>query len=212
MKSFIKALFWPIIFGLGQLFIYFLLAVIFVIMDGDENEFEKFLELMLPVIILIESLIFIPLFYKVYKKVKPDNSNKKNINIFSIIVASLFLSLVGNLVIVWVKQGMGLEINSTFPSVFLIISAGIVGPILEELVFRGILFNKLKQSFSTNVSVHLSCLIFAVAHNNIFQILFAYIVGYLFIHLYQKYQDIRVAFLAHIVVNIVGLLAIPIIF
>lgn len=63
---------------------------------------------------------------------------------------------------------------------------GVLSPMAEELIFRGIVFTRLKRYFSLTVSVVLSSLIFGIYHGNVVQALYGFFAGCLFAWLYHK--------------------------
>lgn len=55
--------------------------------------------------------------------------------------------------------------NLSFSAVALLVYSSIITPIFEELLFRGLIWNKLKELFQNTLSVYIiSTLIFAVWH------------------------------------------------
>ncbi len=55
-----------------------------------------------------------------------------------------------------------------------IIGLGIVAPITEELIFRGLTYRRMRQLFPVWAAVFLSALLFAVYHGNPIQMLFSF--------------------------------------
>lgn len=51
---------------------------------------------------------------------------------------------------------------------------GIIVPIAEELIFRGLTYKRMKRVFPVKVAILLSALLFAVYHGNLIQIIFAF--------------------------------------
>lgn len=51
---------------------------------------------------------------------------------------------------------------------------GFLIPVAEELVFRGLVYNRMKEVFSVRISILLSALLFAVYHGNPIQMIFAF--------------------------------------
>ena len=85
--------------------------------------------------------------------------------------------------------------------IILIISSGIVGPILEELLFRGIVYNDLKKFNMVKQSMILCTIIFAIFHGSISQIIYAYIIGYVLIYLYKYTNNLIYPITFHIISN-----------
>jgi len=75
----------------------------------------------------------------------------------------------------------------------------LVGPIFEELVFRGAMLGNLRR-FGDNFAIIVSSLLFGFYHMTIMQIPFSFIVGLLLGYVTVRWS-IRVAILLHIVTN-----------
>lgn len=84
--------------------------------------------------------------------------------------------------------------------VFAIIVA-MVGPVLEEIVFRKIIFGALYKKFNFFLSALLSAVIFAVVHFDFTHILIYTAVGFVFSLLYVKTGRIIVPIIAHVAMN-----------
>ena len=71
----------------------------------------------------------------------------------------------------------------------------IIGPILEELVFRYLIYNNLNKFNKKNTSIILSSLIFALVHNGFINIVYAFIIGTILTIIYSKNKNIKEVFL-----------------
>jgi len=78
---------------------------------------------------------------------------------------------------------------------------GIVSPFAEEVVFRGILYNRMKKFFPVAVSLVLSALLFGLYHGNVVQAAYGFLMGMLIAHIYEKCGRFFYAFLFHAVAN-----------
>ncbi|MBD5458517.1 MAG: CPBP family intramembrane metalloprotease [Lachnospiraceae bacterium] len=78
---------------------------------------------------------------------------------------------------------------------------GIVSPLAEETVFRGILYNRMKKIFSVVCSIVLSALLFGLYHGNIVQALYGFLMGMLIAYTYEMCGGFLYAFLFHAVAN-----------
>jgi membrane protease YdiL (CAAX protease family) len=87
-----------------------------------------------------------------------------------------------------------------------VIVSSIVGPILEEIVFRKIIFGSLYKKFSFNISATISSLLFALAHQDITHLIVYTLMGFTFAYLYRKTGRIIVSTIAHVVMNTVVVL------
>lgn len=90
---------------------------------------------------------------------------------------------------------------STASPVLMILAVCIVGPIAEELVFRGMIFGKLRRAFSFWPAAIISGIMFGVFHMNIMQGVYASVLGVLPAYVYEKTQTIFGSIFFHIVFN-----------
>lgn len=100
--------------------------------------------------------------------------------------------------------GFYIPSKSIFPSLPLIgmfISTVIVSPISEELLFRGVLFNRLKIITPTIFSILISSLLFGALHS-FGNIISAFVFGICMAILYIKTENICVPILAHFFNNL----------
>lgn len=79
---------------------------------------------------------------------------------------------------------------------------GIVSPLAEEIVFRGILYNRMKKTFSTALSLVLSALLFGLYHGNTVQAAYGFLMGMLIAYTYEKCGGFLYAFLFHAAANV----------
>lgn len=84
-----------------------------------------------------------------------------------------------------------------------VIIFGLIVPIAEELVFRGVLYNRIKRSFGVELAIVLSALIFGLYHGNIVQFLYATILGLVMAYLYEKCELLLAPILFHCAANTV---------
>ena len=82
----------------------------------------------------------------------------------------------------------------------------IIGPILEELVFRYLIYNNLNKFNKKNTSIILSSLIFALVHNGFINIVYAFIIGTILTIIYSKNKNINEVIILHMVANLMSLL------
>lgn len=84
-----------------------------------------------------------------------------------------------------------------------IIFIGIVVPVAEELIFRGLIYNRAKLYMrSTLTAMILSAFIFAVYHGNMVQGIYAFVIGFLMAYAYEKFSSILAPILFHICCNL----------
>ncbi|WP_059174236.1 CPBP family intramembrane glutamic endopeptidase [Bacillus sp. FJAT-27445] len=125
-------------------------------------------------------------------------------------VGGIFLAFFAQATAAMVEQKLGIEMGSdntrsimrlidNFPAVIIISS--IIGPILEEIVFRKIIFGSLHRRFNFFISALISSVIFAAAHMEFEHILIYSAIGFTFAFLYVQTNRIIVPIIAHVTMN-----------
>ncbi len=82
-----------------------------------------------------------------------------------------------------------------------VLCVGIISPILEEIVFRGLIYTRLRRAMPVMAAQILSALFFGAAHMNWMQFIYAFLIGFLMALLFEKYQSIIPSMLFHIAFN-----------
>lgn len=83
-----------------------------------------------------------------------------------------------------------------------IICLGILVPVCEEMVFRGLIFRRMRQNVSFLRAALFSTGIFAFLHGNLVQMLYGFFMGLTFCYLYEKYGSVKAPVFAHMTANI----------
>ncbi len=83
---------------------------------------------------------------------------------------------------------------------------GIVTPLAEEVLFRGILYNALKRFVDIRLAWILSAFLFGAYHGNTVQGIYGFIMGLIFAYGYEYFGSFRVPVILHMLVNIVAYL------
>lgn len=79
---------------------------------------------------------------------------------------------------------------------------GIVSPVAEEAVFRGVMYNRMKRCFDYRLALVLSALLFGCYHGNVVQAIYGSLLGVLMAYIYEKYQSFAAPVLFHGVANV----------
>lgn len=79
---------------------------------------------------------------------------------------------------------------------------GVLAPIAEELVFRGLIFKRVQDYSNAGVGIVVSSLLFGIYHGNMIQFIYAAILGAFFAWLYWKTDSLFVVIAAHMAANI----------
>lgn len=92
------------------------------------------------------------------------------------------------------------------PFIQQILYSGILIPILEELLFRGLMFRLLRRWIAFPWAMVFSAVVFGAYHGNIVQFIYATICGVLLAYLCEKYDSIIAPVLSHIMMNLVSII------
>ncbi len=87
-----------------------------------------------------------------------------------------------------------------------LLAVGILGPIFEEILFRGIIFGELRKSMKVYIAIIIQAVIFGVYHMNIVQGAYAIVFGLIIGAIYYKTKSIIAAITLHISVNVAGVM------
>lgn len=80
---------------------------------------------------------------------------------------------------------------------------GICAPIFEELLFRGILINKLR-GYGDKVAILTTAILFGLFHGNFSQFFYTVVLGIIFAYVALKSGSIKYTILLHMMINIMG--------
>ncbi len=113
--------------------------------------------------------------------------------------------------------GLGLiEVDETYQEVSeLLYSASLpmqlfgtalVVPLCEEFMFRGLMYNRLKENMSAGMAMITASMVFGLYHGNMVQMLYAFPLSCMMIYAYEKYHSFLAPILFHVVANGVAVL------
>lgn len=241
MIKYLKLFFWPLLLVITQFLLITLFTLLFnykyinnlkirypnlneteinlkfeEISNAEEYVYElsEYLNDFGTIIVIITLILLLPFILKTYKKLKSTNIKKiEGKDYLKIIVFSIFLSIGLNMVLYLINNIIPItnrydEIKVLF---YTIIPTGIIGPILEEYIFRGIIFNKLKAFKTTKAAIIITTIIFSIMHFELSQIMYTLIVGFYLTYIYFKTNNINFPIIAHITINTTTILLLPLI-
>ena len=140
-------------------------------------------------------------FVKTYKKYKYFKTDERlNIRNFSIYFALAFW--VGNIFHILTTLTFKFKERTTLvegPLYIDIIMTLCVAPILEEMVFRGVIMNNLKK-YGIKTAIIVNSILFGVSHSNINMIIPAILTGITFSYIAYKYS-LKYSILLHFLLN-----------
>lgn len=129
-----------------------------------------------------------------------------------LLIASYFVILLHNLILMSLGiDTQGDEIARLFaaldsPFWFFIVGA-ILAPLVEEIFFRGFLFQGFRAKYGWVSAMLLSSAIFAIAHLDPVSIIPTFILGNVLAYLYHRSNSVWPAVILHVLVNSFGLCA-----
>lgn len=95
------------------------------------------------------------------------------------------------------------EVMTNF-NIMTFLSSCLVGPIMEEIVFRFVLYHLFRKEYSNKKSIFLTSLLFGILHFNLKKSFFAFVLGIILNKIYVKTDNMIYPIMGHIIVNIVG--------
>ncbi len=162
---------------------------------------------------VVATVVCAIVFYQWYQKekilpvsqvVKRRRQKKLKQDVVLIGLASVFLALFLNISFTLLKVTTASqtynEVATTQYSVPLLLGLlhyGLIKPIEEELVFRGLVYGRMRKNFSPILSVPVSALIFGAYHGNMVQLVYAFFMGCLLAYLYERYKSLKAPILVH---------------
>lgn len=205
--DFINAVIWPLLFSIGQIIIALIFSLIYkkkktTKFGKQQDGLNNYINSHLIYIVIVTAIIFIPTFLYKYTgfQIKQDDFNF--IKGIYLIIPAVCLAITLNLIINNIfKKNKDLDDNNNL--MITLISSSIIGPILEELLFRGIVFNELKTFNSLITAYFLSVIIFALFHEKPSQILYSFIFGLILNFIYIKTNNLIYPIIFHISANTV---------
>ncbi|MDY5027788.1 MAG: HAD hydrolase-like protein [Oliverpabstia sp.] len=88
------------------------------------------------------------------------------------------------------------------PVWLLFLTVGLLAPAAEELIFRGLVFRRMKDFMNPWAAIILSALLFGIYHGNMIQFLYASLMGILLAVIYHRTGTLWTSILAHVVANL----------
>ena len=164
-----------------------------------------------------------PIFYVMVRKL-PDSEKKESKSLsvgkmillffmsYAILYVVNFLTTILLMIIAAIK---GSEIMNPIANVvgtsnwiWSLIFAGILSPIVEEMLFRGIMLNKIRM-YGAKVAIITTAILFGLFHANFSQFFYAVALGLVFAYVTLKTGTIKYSIILHIAVNMVGSVIMP---
>ena len=121
-----------------------------------------------------------------------------------------FLVFLGQTIGAYIEFKLGIEVKSenteaimniTKVAPIMIVATVFLGPVLEELVFRRVIFGSIIQNYNFWIASIISAIVFGAIHMDFTHILLYTICGMIFAFLYHKTKRLLTSIVAHILLN-----------
>ena len=159
----------------------------------------------------------VPIGILVIRKVPREAPERESMPLGRWIVTAIiciFLMYAGNLIGIWVTSYLesAFGITSTNPLEQLItgetllpqiLVTVILAPILEELIFRRMMIDRMRV-YGERLAVVTSALMFGLFHGNLSQFFYAFLLGLVFGYVYLRKGKLRYTAALHMFVNLIG--------
>lgn len=125
-------------------------------------------------------------------------------------VIGFFLVFLGQTIGAYIELALGIDMGSenteaimdvTKVAPVMIIATVFLGPVLEELVFRRVIFGSIIQHYNFWIAGIISAIVFAAIHMDFTHIILYTICGLIFAFLYHKTKRLITPIIAHILLN-----------
>lgn len=180
------------------------------LLNDDMKTYLKLVLVITPAALILADILIIVPFIIIKIKNKEQIIKKIGITNTSLMLSiGLFLNLVVTLCVTYIpfpeswQQDLSMFTNVAIqmPPVLTVLCTGILAPIMEEIIFRYGVFNKLKQK-NVTMALIVSSILFGLMHGNIIQGGYAFILGFIIAYIYNKTNNLLDPILIHIGVNL----------
>ena len=159
--------------------------------------------------LIVSLLIFLPIFFNRRRYfVSVDTKIKNNVLLFiniGLIIASV--GIVSSFVLNLFKMSGLEEVNNMFNSngfVMAFVVTVLMAPVVEEIIFRGLIFNRMNSKWNTWIAIIISSFLFGLAHGNLPQMINAFVIGFAFAYFYNKYHTLWPCIVGHVFNNFIS--------
>lgn len=90
-----------------------------------------------------------------------------------------------------------------------VLATVVAAPLVEEMVFRGLMYKRLRRCLGRWQCIVISALAFGITHGNIVQFLYAFSVGILLAYVYEIYKNLWAPVILHAMANLTAVTLAP---
>ena len=100
------------------------------------------------------------------------------------------------------NDAVPLQNNTTLGFILNLLLLGVIPPICEELIFRGVIFKGLRNNFSKWASILLTALLFALMHQSVTQFVYPFMLGIVLTTLMEQTGNLLYPIILHLFNNL----------
>ena len=181
-----------------------------------EELMMKAMDMSVPVV-CVSAIITIPFLWRMMRKdrknykTKGDLTSLKKGTLIFAFIAGICGSVAGSILVTVSQMGEvfeGYEEVATevfsYDIVLQLIVLGVVAPIVEELIYRGLIYQRLKGFATVRQAFIISSLLFGLTHGNLIQAIYGFFMGLLLAYVYEKYKTLAAPILCHCGANLIS--------
>lgn len=166
-------------------------------------------------------LIGFPVFFLIIRKMPVNKGVKKKMGakeFFAFLLVAQAFILAGNLIGQSLNGVIGAlfdrnitdatsELIEKSPVWLIFIVVVIIGPIIEELLFRKLMIDRISK-YGDTLAIIVSAVAFGLFHGNFYQFFYACFLGLLLGYMYTKTRDVKYTVIMHMIINFLGSVAV----
>ena len=84
-------------------------------------------------------------------------------------------------------------------------TAVLMAPVLEEIVFRGLMYTRLKRGLPAIVAAIITSLAFGIAHGTVIWAIYTFVFSMILIWVFEKFQSLTACIVLHMAYNLSGM-------
>jgi len=96
--------------------------------------------------------------------------------------------------------------NRSVSNTILLIVVAFIGPVVEEVFFRGFLYSAFRKSWGVFPALFISSILFSVVHLQVYSFIPLFLIGWLLAYLFEKTRSLFPAIFLHAVYNLILIL------
>lgn len=164
---------------------------------------------------VIQYLIAFPVLVLMIKRIParaPEASHVSAVGFLKYGAASLFIMYAGNyismMIMTFIETSLGIVPENSVDTLLdqsnillSVVIVGIIGPIVEELMFRKLFIDRLTP-YGEAVAIFFPALMFGFFHGNLYQFFYAFFLGVVFSYVYVRTGKIIYSTILHMFINL----------